>query len=69
MINSRSKLIFIFLPGIKEHLKQHAQEDETFALTQRAVKVEIVFFFQVLVLGLYLKLFPNKSFGFWQAQI
>ena len=45
MINSRSKLIFILLPGIKEHLKQHAKEDETFALIQRAVKVEIAFSF------------------------
>jgi len=39
MINSRSKLIFILLPGIKEYLKQHAKNDSSCELIQRALKV------------------------------
>ena len=39
MINSRSKIIFILLPGIKEYLKQHAKENHSCELILRAIKV------------------------------
>ena len=39
MINCRSKLIFILLPGIKEYLKQHATDDVACSVIQRAIKV------------------------------
>ena len=39
MIKSPSKFVFIFLPGVKEHLKQYCENDDAYRLIQRAIKV------------------------------
>ena len=39
MIHSRTKLIFILLPGIKEYVKQHSRNDDSCRLMQRAIEV------------------------------
>jgi len=41
MVNSGTKLIFVLLPGVKEHLKQHAKTDSTYVMIKRALEVNI----------------------------
>ena len=39
MINSRSKLIFILLPGVQEHLKQNSKTDDVYKMIVSVMKV------------------------------
>ncbi|CAK8683896.1 unnamed protein product [Clavelina lepadiformis] len=39
MIDSRTKIIFIMVPGIKQYLKQHAVKDDACHLIQAAIKL------------------------------
>ncbi|XP_076811330.1 uncharacterized protein LOC143457054 [Clavelina lepadiformis] len=39
MIDSRTKIIFIMVPGIKQYLKQHAVKDDACNLIQAAIKL------------------------------
>ena len=39
MIKSKSKLIFILVPGMREYLRQHSSGDDTVRMVQRAAKV------------------------------
>jgi len=39
MIESRSRLIFILPPGVKEYIKQRSVYDETHRMIQRALEV------------------------------
>jgi len=41
MIKSKSKLIFVLVPGIRQHLKQHSAENDTLRMARSAVKVFI----------------------------
>ncbi|XP_076813056.1 uncharacterized protein LOC143459699 [Clavelina lepadiformis] len=39
MINSKTKLIFILVPGIREYIKQHGAHDDTCRVISRAIKI------------------------------
>ena len=39
MINSRSKLIFILLPGVQEYLKQNSKTDDVYKMIVSVMKV------------------------------
>jgi len=41
MVNSGKKLIFVLLPGVKEHLKQHIKTDSTYVMITRALEVRM----------------------------
>ena len=45
MINSKTKLIFILVPGIREYIKQHGAHDDTCRVISRAIKVSDFFLF------------------------
>jgi len=41
MVNSGTKIILVLLPGVKEHLKQHAKTDSNYVMIKRALEVNI----------------------------
>jgi len=41
MIESKSRIIFVLVPGIREYIKQHGREEDTQRMIKRATLVRI----------------------------